>query len=415
MDDWFYMHDGTVGGPVPIATLRAMAAEGRLAPEDAVWAKGAAPAKTALAGSVVPFPHSAARQGAVPDWLGDVKEEERRATPAGGPARPDWLEGVRQAEKAEAASGIAPTVGPVSKPGPRRRGKAPPSLPPTVPAALGPPLKAAGDSFPVVAGQGKLEIGSATSPGVVRPVNEDSFLVLRSSWGNLDRRHEMAVVVVADGMGGHQAGERASGLVISAMGEALAPLLAGAVMNCSATTASAFPPAIDLAFGQAHRAVSEAGKADALCKDMGATAAVVLLLDDAVHIGLVGDCRVYHQRGDWLSQVTRDQTIVARMVELGQLTPEEAANHPRSNEVTQAVGLRGAIQPVRYERTLRPGDWMIVCCDGLYAHVGDELLQDTIGLWAASPDALAHHLVELANRRGGSDNCTVVAILWDGA
>jgi protein phosphatase len=274
---------------------------------------------------------------------------------------------------------------------------------------------AAGDSFPELRGQGKLEIGSATSPGTIHPINEDSFLVLQASWANLDRRHEMAVVVVADGMGGHKAGERASGLVIGTMGKALAPLLAGAVADTSATTASAFPPAIDLAFRQAHRAVSDAGKADAQCKDMGATAAAVLLLDDAAHIGLVGDCRVYHQRGTWLTQVTRDQTIVARMVELGQLTPEEAANHPRGNEVTQAVGLRDAIQPARSERTLRPGDWMIVCCDGLYAHVEDELLQDTIGLWAASADALAHHLVELANRRSGSDNCTVVAIRWGGA
>ena len=109
-------------------------------------------------------------------------------------------------------------------------------------------------------GQGKLEIGSATSPGAVRAVNEDSFLVLQSSWANLDRRHEMAVVVVADGMGGHKAGERASGLAIRTMGKALAPLLAWAVADSTATTANAFPPAIDLAFSQAHRAVSDAGK-----------------------------------------------------------------------------------------------------------------------------------------------------------
>ena len=401
-DDWFYMHEGTIGGPAPLATLRELAAKGGLAPTDVVWTKGASSATAVLAHTLMPFPSPA-----VPDWLGDVRAEEGRAPSTSTPARPDWLENVRQSEEAAAAFGSVPTVEPipVAKLVPPPLGKLPPPLPPRIEQV----------SVVAVTGQGKLDVGSATSPGVVRPVNEDSFLVLRSSWGNLDRRHEMAVVVVADGMGGHRAGERASGLVIRAMGEALAPLLAGTIAESSATTASAFPPAIDLAFGQAHRAVSEAGKADALCKNMGATAAAVVLLDDAAHIGLVGDCRVYHQRGTWLTQVTRDQTIVARMVELGQLTPEEAANHPRGNEVTQAVGLRGAIQPARYERTLRPGDWMIVCCDGLYAHVEDELLQDTIALWAASADALAHHLVELANRRGGSDNCTVVAIRWGGA
>ena len=103
------------------------------------------------------------------------------------------------------------------------------------------------------------------------------------------------------------------------------------------------------------------------------------------------------------------------MVELGQLTPEEAVNHPRANEVTQAVGLRSTIEPVRYAQRLLPGDWLIVCCDGLYAHVGDGLLQETIGQWVASAGSLAQHLVELANQRGGSDNCTVVALRWDGA
>jgi PPM family protein phosphatase len=403
-DDWFYLHDGAIYGPAPTAALRLLAAGGKLAPDDSVWAETASPASAVLARTVVFFPESAAPKGATPDWL----------------------ESVRQAEEAEAASGMVPTVGPMAtEPIIPRRGKAPPPFPPhagqapvLVPAmplaSPKPSRKTTGGALPEETGQGKLEVGSATSPGMVRPNNEDSFLVLQSSWANLDRRHEMAVVVVADGMGGHQAGERASGLVISAMGKALAPLLAGAVLGSSATTASAFPSAIDLAFGQAHRAVSDAGKADAGCKDMGATAVAVVLLDEEVHIGLVGDCRVYHQRGTHLTQITRDQTIVARMVELGQLSPEEAANHPRGNEVTQAVGRRETIQPVKVERKLRPGDWLIVCCDGLYAHVEEGLLQETIGLWAGSPRALALHLVELANRLGGSDNCTVVTVHWDG-
>jgi protein phosphatase len=119
---------------------------------------------------------------------------------------------------------------------------------------------------------------------------------------------------------------------------------------------------------------------------------------------------VYHRRGDRLTQVTRDQTLVARMVELGQLSPQEALTHPSRNEVTDAIGRRFDLKPARYEVKLAPGDWLIVACDGLHAHVDDRLLDETIRKSAPSAAYLAHHLVDLANQRGGSDNCTVVAV-----
>jgi PPM family protein phosphatase len=431
-DDWFYIHDGATYGPAPTAALRLLAAGGKLGPDDPVWAEGASPTTAVLARTVVPFPESTAPKGAAPDWLGDVRTEERRALSTGN-SRPDWLEGIRQAEEAEAAFGMVPSVGamPAELVLPPS-GKAPPPLPgakppplgsielvlhpaPSAPTGAGLTRGTTASTFLATTGQGKLDIGSATSPGKVRPANEDSHLVLQATWANLDLRHELAVVVVADGMGGHKAGERASGLTIRAMGNSLAALLSAAVGGTLGATADVLPRSIDLAFALANQAVADAATADADCKGMGATVVAVVLSDDEVHIGLAGDCRVYHQRGDQLTQVTRDQTLVARMVELGQLTPSEAANHPRGNEVTQAVGLRGAIQPARYELKLRPGDWLVACCDGLPAHVEDGLLQKTISQWATSPAAaLAHHLVELANQRGGSDNCTVVAVRRNG-
>src|SRR5207302_503586 len=165
---------------------------------------------------------------------------------------------------------------------------------------------------------------------------------------------------------------------------------------------------------EAHQAVAAAASQEAGHKDMGATAVAVVIRDDTAHIGLVGDCRVYHQRGDQLAQLTRDQTLVNRMVELGQLTPEEAANHPRRNEVTQALGMRATIEPVGYKTTLQAGDWLVVACDGLYAHVEDAMLGEEIGKGTGSPNELANHLVNLANGLGGSDNCTVVAVRYAG-
>jgi protein phosphatase len=98
------------------------------------------------------------------------------------------------------------------------------------------------------------------------------------------------------------------------------------------------------------------------------------------------------------------------MVELGQLAPEEAAKHPRRHEVTQALGQRFDIQPARYERKLAAGDWLIVATDGLTAHLDDATLQEIVKAARASAAVLANQLVEAANARGGSDNCTVVVV-----
>jgi protein phosphatase len=257
----------------------------------------------------------------------------------------------------------------------------------------------------------RLDVGSATSPGRVRKRNEDSFLVQHLSWSNLDRRRELALAVVADGLGGHEAGDLASGMVVRLIGAGLAPLLQGALNGQVADVSAALlAETIDKAIKEAHRAVLRRGQTEPACRGMGATGAVVLVWDGLVRIGHVGDCRVYHFRAGQVSQVTRDQTLVERMVELGQLTPKEALTHPARNEVTQAIGSQAEIVPGACQLQLAPGDWLVVACDGLHAHVDQRLLQDT--LCKASPSAadLAHQLVELANQGGGTDNVTVAAL-----
>jgi protein phosphatase len=256
----------------------------------------------------------------------------------------------------------------------------------------------------------RFEVGGATSPGRVRDRNEDSFLVQHLSWANLDRRNEIAAVVVADGMGGHAAGDRASGIVIRTVGGTFAPLLAGALngdlQGCS-------PPfllaTIDSALRGANRTVLDSARTDPACKGMGATAAVVIAWGEQAVLGHVGDCRIYHFHAGQLTQVTRDQTLVARMVELGKLTPEEALTHPARNEVAQAVGRQSDLEPSRGEVPLQRGDWLIVACDGLQAHLDRDTIAGEINQ-ATGALPLAQRLVELADERGGSDNCTVVAL-----
>jgi serine/threonine protein phosphatase PrpC len=254
----------------------------------------------------------------------------------------------------------------------------------------------------------RLSLGCSTSRGKVRDRNEDHFLVQQLVWSDGEDTHEATLLVVADGMGGYQAGDRASAIVISALASALSPVLAGL---CGAAGTEPDTDKLMQSLGDAlqaaHQAVTQAGVRNPACKGMGSTAAVALVCDGRVVIRHIGDCRVYHQRGDVLTQVTTDQTLVNRMLERGQLTPEEAATHPSRNEVLQAIGRR-AIEPSSHTLEVARGDWLIVACDGLTAHVEEATLRATARRCVPAAAALAKRLVELANEGGGTDNCTVV-------
>jgi protein phosphatase len=273
------------------------------------------------------------------------------------------------------------------------------------PAAAGaPPAPAA------VAGlQGiRLEIGSASSTGRVRQRNEDSLLVQQTTWANLDRRNEWALVVVADGMGGYEAGDRASALLVQHLAAAAGPVISRALTQPA--TAEEMAGLLDTTLKSANTAVYQQSQSDPACKGMGATVAAVAIAGEEVRIGHVGDCRVYHFHGGNLKQVTRDQTLVARMVELGKLTLEEARSHPQRNEVTQAIGKHPEIRPEPYQLRLQAGDWLVVASDGLHTHVDNAALAGALTGASGSAAALAQHLVDLANQGGGTDNCTVVAV-----
>jgi len=257
----------------------------------------------------------------------------------------------------------------------------------------------------------RLEIGGATSAGRVRDRNEDSFLIQHVALSALNSRHEVAVLVVADGMGGHGAGDRASDLVVRTVGASLAGFIAGAWPGTGQEPSlPSLANQVEAALKAAHREVLAQSQKEPACRDMGATAAVVLVWEATALIGHVGDCRVYHLHQDKLTQVTRDQTLVARMVELGKLTPEEAMTHPQRNEVTQAVGRAPELRPAAHQVRLVAGDRLIIACDGLHAHVDERMLADAILEAGPSASSLASYLVELADEGGGSDNCTVVVV-----
>jgi PPM family protein phosphatase len=254
----------------------------------------------------------------------------------------------------------------------------------------------------------RLDLGSATSTGRVRARNEDSHAAQHLSWAKQNQPHETALIVVADGMGGYDAGDKASALIVDQLLAGFGEILARS--TCEPMTNTQAAESIDRLIRAAHTAVYQRAQTDPACKGMGATLAVVLIRDTEATVGHVGDCRVYHFSAGRLSQVTRDQTLVARMVELGTLTPQEALTHPQRNEVTQAVGKHPEIKPTSYQLHVGAGDWLVVACDGLHAHVDDAALAAALASAAPSAASVAEHLVDLANQGGGTDNCTVVAV-----
>jgi PPM family protein phosphatase len=380
-DRWYYTHKGQTRGPVPGPDLLQLAALGELLPEDSIWGETesqdqAIPAEFAVDFSSLP-------------------------PPAAKPGKPA---AVSRSEPPVSRSSVPKTVIPSAPP--------PPSIGPPTPL---PTRKAATTAeavplLPPSSGACRVSVGCATSPGKVRDRNEDHFLVQQCTWSRGEEIHEAVLLAVADGMGGNQSGDQASRLVISTLASAVIPALAGLVRGPSREAGlAALTKNLADALQECNRTVSRVAASDPGCQGMGSTAAVAVIWDGQVMVSHVGDCRVYHLHGDTLTQITRDQTLVARMVELGQLSPEEAARHPARNEVTQAIGKRSTLEPSQSAFSLQRGDWVIVACDGLTAHVADAALQETARASVPSAGYLARRLVDLANEGGGTDNCTVVA------
>jgi PPM family protein phosphatase len=245
------------------------------------------------------------------------------------------------------------------------------------------------EPIPETAGPLRLDIAGFTSVGRARSRNEDSFLVTHLTWSDLNHNHQLALVIVADGMGGHAGGDQAARLALRTIGAVLIPLLTDALgIQRRKVTRAQLAGSIDAAITKANRVVQKAAAADQSLKGMGATAAVVIVWNGRAVICHVGN----------------------RMVDLGRLTPAEAVGHPAGNEVLQAIGTRSAVEPARHKLKLSPGDWLLVCCDGLHGQVDDRTIQATLSKAPPSAPLLAGRLVDLADQSGGADNCTVVAV-----
>lgn len=224
---------------------------------------------------------------------------------------------------------------------------------------------------------------TATHKGMVRDKNEDS--VYPGSSGESDGD---VLVIVADGMGGHVAGEVASRIAVNA-------------------AASTDLEAIDrVAAG--NRAIREEVARDPGLEGMGTTMTLLMVTDDVATFGHIGDSRAYLLRDDDLTQLTADHTVAAEYVAKGEMSPEEAATHPQRHMLMRTLGLTRYVNVDEVEVELHSGDRILMCSDGLTEMVSDEKIGAALA--EGTPDEVVWRLVEMANDAGGVDNITVAVV-----
>lgn len=241
----------------------------------------------------------------------------------------------------------------------------------------------------------KIRGTGSSDPGRRRPSNEDSFLA--------DQEH--GLFVVADGMGGHAAGEVASKLAV----ETVERNLRQASQSEEDTSAS-----IQRAISEANQAIVEQTQARPDLQGMGTTLVMALVENATAWIGHVGDSRAYRIRGDSIQLLTRDHSWVSEQMRLGHLSAEEANHHPWKHVITRALGSREEVEAEVWAEPLRSGDIILLCSDGLNSMSEEQQILDAVCAAQGDLDEACRRLIDLANAGGGEDNITVVLLAAGG-
>jgi protein phosphatase len=228
---------------------------------------------------------------------------------------------------------------------------------------------------------------------MIRAGNEDNFYA--------DANPFRGLFIVADGMGGHAAGEVASEMAVQIVTRELVGVRSANDQAVIDRVAQSLRTANLAIFNRTLQEVDKQG--------MGTTASVLLLAGSHYLIGQVGDSRVYLLRDGQLRQITKDHSYVQEQVDAGFLTPEQARYHPYSNVITRCVGASESVEPDVYVGEARSGDVFLVASDGLTGMVDDRRLQQLL-LSRASPGRLVDALISEANGRGGLDNITAIVV-----
>ena len=240
-----------------------------------------------------------------------------------------------------------------------------------------------------------LKTAALTDVGKIRKINEDSMKVFTSD--------EYSYAIVADGMGGHQAGEIASAMAVDVITDYVAEHMTPELDRFQSMEV------IRQAFLAANCAIYEYSCENESVMGMGTTTTMCMVRGGFVIYAHVGDSRAY-MIGDGIVQITRDHSFVQELVKLGQITPEEAKHHPRRNYITRAMGVEAF---VRIDTGVKPynDEKLLLCSDGLFGEIEDGELFNAVK--NNSAETAVNTLIELANERGGSDNITAIVMEGD--
>jgi serine/threonine protein phosphatase PrpC len=247
-----------------------------------------------------------------------------------------------------------------------------------------------------------LRMTALSHTGMVRELNEDSVAL----------RPEAGIAVLADGMGGYNAGEVASGMAVSLVADGLAHCwTADALQSLDRDAAIGLSQLmLQTQIKNANNAIYAAAQNDAQCEGMGTTLVACLFYDDFLTVGHLGDSRLYRLRNEKLEPVTRDHSLLQEQIDSGMIRKEDAHLSNNRNLITRAVGVVLGEEAEIHTYDVREGDLFLLCSDGLFGMIVEEDIRDSLIALQANLSLAAQQLIQAANAAGGTDNVSVILV-----
>jgi PPM family protein phosphatase len=248
--------------------------------------------------------------------------------------------------------------------------------------------------------RGKIKSVGLTDVGKVREHNEDTIGV----------DADIGLLVLADGMGGYNAGEVASGIAVKTIMSLVQEAYEHQDLTAPDPETGLTRPTIILrdAIARANKIIHQTAKTQPQCEGMGTTVVACIFHDNRVSVAHVGDSRLYRLRGNRYEQVTLDHSLLQELVDRGFYSPAEAQRATNKNYVTRALGVEPTVDVEIHEYPVNKGDYYLLCSDGLSDMVEDDDIHLTISTFGVNLETTARQLIQLSNDNGGRDNISIV-------
>ena len=242
--------------------------------------------------------------------------------------------------------------------------------------------------------------GMLSDIGRKRKIDEDAIMAAKVSANANSESSVCHILAVADGMGGHAKGEEASKIALNAISRTAISRIHDGVPLTNL---------LEEGIKNANSDILEHIEKNPQSQGMGTTAVCAIVKDDKVHLANIGDSRAYVISADEIRRVTKDHSYVQMLIDEGKITEKQAQNHPKKNIITQAIGAGPTAEPDMMQLKLAKDEHLLLCCDGVMAHLSDDDIQNSV-IKHADPQEACQSIIDTANERGGTDNISVVLL-----